>query len=75
MGLPCASPSFIIVSTVVVIISVVIAVYSGVIVVVVVVVVVIVTPPTVNVIFLLHFKHVLSARSYKNILYNNNKHF
>lgn len=74
MGLPCASPSFIMVSTIAVIISVAIAVDSGV-VVAVVVVVVIVTPPTVNVIFLLHFKHVLSARSYKNILYNNNKHF
>lgn len=73
MGLPCASPSFIMVSTIAVIISVAIAVDSGV--VVAVVVVIVVSPPTVNVIFLLHFKHVLSARSKKNILYNNNKHF
>lgn len=67
VGLPFAFPSSIMVSIVVVIISVVIAIDS-IVVVVVVVVIVIVTPPTVNVIFLLHFKHVLSARSYKNIL-------
>lgn len=62
MGLPFASPSFIIVSIVKVIISVVVAVDSGV-VIVVVVVIVMVTPPTVNVIYLLHFKHVLTERS------------
>lgn len=66
MDLPFASPSSIMVSIVVVIISIVRAVDS-----IVVVVIVIVSPPTVNVIFLLHFKHVLSARSLKNILYNN----
>lgn len=67
MGLPFAFPSSIMVSIVVVIISVVIAIDS-IVVVVVVVVIVIVSPPTVNVIFLLHFQHVLSARSQKNIL-------
>lgn len=62
MVLPFASPSFMMVSTVTVIISIVIAV-DVIVVVTVVVVIVIVSPPTVNVIFLLHFKHVYSART------------